>query len=74
MNLEVFTKALRNQSSKYEKSLRTIFHYERKPSCENTESTLFTVSEDEWSSKEGACKSMKYALYLLQYAKRHLSN
>ena len=31
------------------------------------------VSEDEWGTKEDTDKSMKNALYVLWYAKRHLS-
>ena len=49
------------------------FHYERKPSCATTKSTLFAVSKDEWNTKEDTGKSMKNALYVLRYAKRHLS-
>ena len=37
-----------------------------------TKSTLFTVSKDEWDTKEDTSKSMKNALYVLRYAKRHL--
>ena len=33
----------------------------------------FAVSKDEWDTKEDAGKSMKNALYILQYAKRHMS-
>ena len=47
--------------------------YEGKPSCATVKSTLFAVSKDEWDTKEDTGKSMKYALYILQYAKRHLS-
>ena len=35
--------------------------------------TLSTVSKDEWDTKEDTGKSMKNALYVLRYAKRHLS-
>ena len=49
------------------------FHYERKPSRATAKWTLFVVSKDEWDTKEDAGKSMKNALYVLQYAKRHLS-
>jgi len=35
-----------------------------------TKLTLFTVSKDEWDKKEDAGKSMKNALYTLQYAKK----
>ena len=46
------------------------FRYKGKPSCAIAKSTLFTVSKYEW---EDTGKSMKNALYLLRYAKRHLS-
>ena len=49
------------------------FCYEGNPSCATTKSTLFAVSKDEWDTKEDTSKSMKYALYVLWYAKRHLS-
>ena len=49
------------------------FRYEGKPSCASAKSTLFTVSKDEWDTKEDTGKSMKNALYVLRYAKRHLS-
>ena len=49
------------------------FHYEGKPSRAIAKSTLFAVSNDEWDTKEDTGKSMKNALYVLQYAKRHLS-
>ena len=38
-----------------------------------TKSTLFAVSKDEGSTKEDTGKIMKNALYVLWYAKRHLS-
>ena len=37
-----------------------------------TKSTLFTVSKDEWDTGEDTGKSMKNALYVLQYAKQRL--
>ena len=50
------------------------FRYaEGKPSRAISKSTLFAVSKDEWDTKEDAGKSMKNALYVLRYAKRHLS-
>ena len=49
------------------------FHYKRKPSHATAKSTLFAVSKDEWDTKEDTGKSMKNALYILRYAKRHLS-
>ena len=45
------------------------FHYEGKPSRATTKLTLFTVSKDEWDTKEDTGESMKNALYVLQYAK-----
>ena len=48
------------------------FHHEGKPSHTTAKSTPFTVSKDEWDTKEGAGKSMKNALYVLRYAKMHL--
>ena len=49
------------------------FHFERKPSCACAKLTPFPVSKDEWDTKEDTGKSMKNALYVLRYAKRHLS-
>ena len=49
------------------------FCYEGKPSHAIATSTLFAVSRDEWDTKEDTGKSMKNALYVLRYAKRHLS-
>jgi len=67
-NWEVFEKQLCNQSSQCEK-YRQVSIMQRKPSC----ATTFLVSKDEWSTDEGIGKSTKNALYVLQYAKRHLS-
>ena len=53
------------------------FCYEGKPSCAITKSTCLQrcpVSKDEWDTKEDTGKFMKNALYVLQYAKRHLSS
>ena len=49
------------------------FHYVGKLSCATAKLTLFAVSKDEWDTKEDTGKSMKNTLYVLQYAKRHLS-
>jgi len=65
-NQELFEKHLCNQGSHYEK-IQTISLTQRKPS---RATTLYTVSKDEWNTKE---KSLKNALGVLQYAKRHLS-
>ena len=48
------------------------FRYEGKPSCTTAKSTLVAVSKDEWGTKEDTGKSMKNALCILRYAKRHL--
>jgi len=50
--------------------LRTISVMQRKPLCATTKLTLFTISKDEWNTKED---SLKNALDVLQYAKRHIS-
>ena len=47
------------------------FHYDGKPSRVTAKSTLFAVSKDEWDTKKDTGKSMKNALYVLWYAKRH---
>ena len=39
---------------------------------QTTKSMLFTVSKDEWNTKEDSVKSLKNTLDVLQYAKRHL--
>ena len=49
------------------------FHYEGKPSCATVKSTPFAVSKGEWDTKEDTGKSMRNALDVLRYAKRHLS-
>ena len=49
------------------------FRYEGKPSCAIAKSTLLAVTKDEWDTKEDTGKSMKNALYILRYVKRHLS-
>ena len=49
------------------------FCFEGKPSRARAKSTPFPVSKDEWDTKEDTGKSMKNALHVLRYAKRHLS-
>ena len=49
------------------------FCFEGKPSRARTKLTPFPVSKDEWDTKKDTGKSMKNALYVLRYAKRHLS-
>ena len=46
---------------------------QRKPSHATTKLMLFTTGKDEWNTKEDTGKSLKNALHILQYAKRHLS-
>jgi len=49
------------------------FVMKRKPSSHaTTKLIIFSVSKDEWNIKEGTDKSMKNALYVLWYDKRHL--
>ena len=48
------------------------FRYEGKLSYATTKLTPFAVSKDEWDTKKDTGKSMKNALYVLRYAKRHL--
>ena len=36
--------------------------------CHNAKEAFFAVSKDEWNTKEDTDKSMKNALYVLQYA------
>ena len=49
------------------------FRYKGKPLCTTAKSIPFAVSKDEWDTKEDTGKSMKNALYVLQYAKKHVS-
>ena len=49
------------------------FRFEGKPLRARAKSTPFSVSKDEWDTKEDTGKSMKNALYVLRYAKRNLS-
>ena len=50
------------------------FCNEGKSSCATTKLTFFAVSKDEWDTKEDTGKSMKNALYILRYAKGHVSS
>jgi len=71
MNLELFEKYLCNQDSYFEIYgqflLRKGSHHVQPPNQH------FTVSKDEWNTKEDTGKSLKNALDALWYAKRHLS-
>jgi len=46
------------------------FHYAKEATTGTTKLAHFTV---EWNTKKDSGKSMKNALYVLQYAKGHLS-
>jgi len=70
-NQEELEKNLCNKSSHYEKYGRFLAT-QRKPSCATTKLTLFTVSKDEWNTKEDTGKSLKNVLDVLRYTKRHL--
>ena len=61
INQELFEKRLCKQNSHYEKIRAT----QKKPSCATTKSTIFTISKDEWNTKEDTGMSMKNALYVL---------
>jgi len=52
----------------------TIVVHDRRYHTSATKLTLFVVSKDEWDKKEGTGKSMKNALYVKRYGKRHLSS
>ena len=67
-NRELLEKYLCNQNSHYEKYGQFPL-CEGKPSRATAKLTLFTVSKDEWDTKEDTGKSMKNALYVLRYAK-----
>jgi len=71
MNQELFenTSAIKVATMK---KIRTISITQRKPSRTTTKSTLFTVSKDEWNTKEDTGKSLKDALHVLRYVKKHL--
>ena len=45
------------------------FRHEGKPSHATSKLTCFAISKGEWDKKEDTGKSMKNALYVLQYAK-----
>ena len=49
------------------------FRYKGKPSHANAKLTPFAVSKDTWDTKKDTGKSMKNALCILWYAKRHVS-
>jgi len=61
---------LHNQSSHYNKNAAIFVTEGGHHNVHTTKSTLFTVSKDEWDTKEDTGKSLKNALDVLQYAKR----
>jgi len=73
-NQELFEKHLYNQGSHYEKYGQFTWDNWQFPlSHATTKLTLFTVSKDEWNTKEDSGKSLRNALDVLLYAKRYLS-
>ena len=71
-NQELFKKHLWYHNSHYEKYGR--FLLRREPITCYRQVDTFIVSKDEWDTKEDTGKSMKNALYVLRYVKRHLSD
>ena len=69
---ELFEKNFCNQTLIATMKNTDDFHFEGKPLRATAKLTLFTVSKNEWDTKEDTGKSMKNALYVLRYAKRHL--
>ena len=49
------------------------FRYTREAITCNHQTALFTVSKDEWNTKEDTGMSLEKALDVLWYTKRHLS-
>jgi len=49
------------------------FRYAKEAITCNHQINAFIVSKDKWNTKEDTGKSLKNALDILQYAKRHLS-
>jgi len=65
-NQLLFKKSFYNQSNHYRQ-------FNGSHHVPTTKSTLFVVNKDEWYTKEGHAKSMKDALHVQRYGKRHLS-
>ena len=64
------------QSTQSPRKIRTIPFYKHtvgKPCLCYRKLTPWAVSEKKWDTKEVKGKSMMHALYVLQYAKRHVS-
>ena len=62
-NQEVFEKHLCIKSSHYKKYVWFLVT-QQKPLCATTKLMLFTVSKDEWNTKEDTGKSLKNALHI----------
>ena len=58
---------------KYQYTATRLIDTQRKPSHAATKLMFFTVSKDEWNTKEESGKSLKNALDVLRYANKHLS-
>ena len=71
MNQEMFEKHFRNQNSHYEKYGQ--FLLQREAITYYHQINTLCCQQDEWDTKEDTGKSMKNALYVLWYAKRHPS-
>ena len=67
-NEELFEKHLCDKNNHYEKYGQFLIT-QRKPSHATTKLTPFTVSKDEWNTKEDTGKSLKNTLTVLRYAK-----
>jgi len=67
-NQQLFKNNFCNQSSHYENYGWFIGSHH----VPTTKLTLFVVHKDEWYTKESRAKSMKNALYIQRYGKRHL--
>ena len=65
-----FEKHLCYQGSHYEKY--GLFRYVKEAITCNHQINVFTVSKDEWNTKKDTGKSIKNAVHVLWYAKRHL--
>ena len=72
MNQELFEKHLCYQNNHYDKYGQQ-FPLRREAIMCYRQIDTFVVSKDEWDTNEDTGKSMKNALYILRYAKRHLS-
>ena len=70
----MFTQIHSSTNQHLSEKYRQILSTQRKLSRATTKLTPFTVSKDEWNTKEDTGKSLKNTLHVLWYAKRHLSH